>query len=651
MTKEEYITSTGMDKDGVWATEVEIFAAARLLETDIYTFIKYNDRWKWVRYPQSGILSSAVNQEKRAIYLVNTGGVHYDVVLEIEDNESVHDSSVIENRLKGDCVNEQSEEFSGVQRKILKSRDILFEEERNQMSMQGSVKRADICLMEGSNLMLVQGSMGVTEDKYKCWENKGFVMKRSVGIASDSTKKMLREQIRKRQFRKEEESPIRELQHRFWNKIMEGPTYVCFYCEQLWYKESVRWVSLVRFSGNTSNCEQEEDIDKEGWGCRTCVKYIKEGRVPLLSRDNNMKMHEVPQELKLHRLEERLVALRTPFMQLRELPRGGQFSIKGNVVNVPSDVVTTIKTLPMRLEESQIIPVKFKRKLSYKTAVFTENVRPRSVVVAARWLIENSQLYRDEGVTLDQKWSEELEKMDNDFKEFVAPVEVISDRNNTNSNKVSAFGVDEEFVSGEENCGNDKSEDDEWTETNNCNEESVAGILDTLFVPEVDNVINTVYCYAPSENSSSMGLFQDVNSEILAFPTLFCGQRRSIPRERVHYSMICKWELRHKDRRFAKNVANIFYKVKKLQIQHIQQKVTLSLRKKKKTEGKQLTAKLFKSMESIEKLLSLDEGYRVFKDLRGSPPYWERSKKELNICSLHRTSGGGTVGAGGLAPQ
>ena len=83
-------------------------------------------------------------------------------------------------------------------------------------------------------------------------------MKRSVGIASDSTKKLLREQIRKRQFRKEE-SLIIELQHCFWNKIMEGPTYVCFQCEQLWYKESVQ-VNLVRFSGNTSICEQEEDI-------------------------------------------------------------------------------------------------------------------------------------------------------------------------------------------------------------------------------------------------------------------------------------------------------------------------------------------------------------------------------------------------------
>ena len=79
-------------------------------------------------------------------------------------------------------------------------------------------------------------------------------------------------------------------------------------------------------------------------------------------------------------------------------------------------MVTTIKTLPIRLEESQVIHVKLKRKLSYKTAVFSENVRPRSVVLAARWLIENSQLYKDECVTLDQKWSEELEKVDNDIK-------------------------------------------------------------------------------------------------------------------------------------------------------------------------------------------------------------------------------------------
>ena len=90
-------------------------------------------------------------------------------------------------------------------------------------------------------------------------------------------------------------------------------------------------------------------------------------------------------------------------------------------------------------------------------------------------------------------------------------------------------------------CGeNEEDIDDEQTETGTCNDDDTAGVLDTLMVPEVDNVVNNVYCFAPSEGNSPMGLFQDVNSEILAFPTLFCGQVRSIPKERVHYSIICK---------------------------------------------------------------------------------------------------------------
>ena len=45
-----------------------------------------------------------------------------------------------------------------------------------------------------------------------------------------------------------------------------------------------------------------------------------------------------PQRLNLTPLEERLISPRMPFMHLRELPRGGQLSIDGNVVSVPADV-------------------------------------------------------------------------------------------------------------------------------------------------------------------------------------------------------------------------------------------------------------------------------------------------------------------------
>ena len=45
-----------------------------------------------------------------------------------------------------------------------------------------------------------------------------------------------------------------------------------------------------------------------------------------------------PQRLNLTPLEERLISPHMPFMQIRELPRGGQLSIDGKVVSVPSDV-------------------------------------------------------------------------------------------------------------------------------------------------------------------------------------------------------------------------------------------------------------------------------------------------------------------------
>ena len=65
-------------------------------------------------------------------------------------------------------------------------------------------------------------------------------------------------------------------------------------------------------------------------------------------------------------LEERLILPRIPFLQVRELPSGGQLSIHGNVVNVPADVNSTVSALPRPINESQTILIKLKRHLGYK---------------------------------------------------------------------------------------------------------------------------------------------------------------------------------------------------------------------------------------------------------------------------------------------
>jgi hypothetical protein len=46
-------------------------------------------------------------------------------------------------------------------------------------------------------------------------------------------------------------------------------------------------------------------------------------------------------------------------------------------------------------------------------------------------------------------------------------------------------------------------------------------------------------------------------------------------------------------------------------------------------KGKTYTAGDLKSENSVNKLINLDEGFRVLRNLRGSPPYFERCKKDL----------------------
>ena len=88
-----------------------------------------------------------------------------------------------------------------------------------------------------------------------------------------------------------------------------------------------------------------------------------------------MTFRHKPPELALHPLEERLVALRIPFMQIRELPRGRQLSMRGSVVNVPMDLEPTITSLPRNLDDSATVAVALKKNCA--TAQF--NIKKMSV--------------------------------------------------------------------------------------------------------------------------------------------------------------------------------------------------------------------------------------------------------------------------------
>ena len=129
-------------------------------------------------------------------------------------------------------------------------------------------------------------------------------------------------------------------------------------------------------------------IDDTKWIFYTCHLNLCNGKLPECSKANKMGFPVKPQCLNLTPLEERLFSPRIPFMQIRELPRGGQLSILGNVVNVPADVVSNVSTLPRSIDKLQTIPVKLKRRLSYKYHYqLFQNVCPRKVLEAAKYLL------------------------------------------------------------------------------------------------------------------------------------------------------------------------------------------------------------------------------------------------------------------------
>ena len=408
-----------------------------------------------------------------------------------------------------------------------------------------------------------------------------------------------------------------------------GPEYICTCCDQLWYRSSVSKCNASLYQ----SCSREildlcltglKSIDDTEWICGTCHSNLKAGKLPTCAKANKMTFPERPDVLKdLTPLEERLISPRIPFMQVRELPSEGQLSIHGNVVNVPADVNSTVSVLPRPINESQTIPIKLKRRLGYKHHYQFQNVRPTKVLAAAQFLVRNSEIFKNEGIQVMDNYISNTVNNEDEWSEFIS-----EDIKEKSQNVSSVENVEAES----RNDMIDNDTDDEWCETT----ERSSGVMDTLLQePDITQDGDRILSFAPGERNRPLGIFMDKDSEFLSFPAIYCGKRQadnSERRVRVHYSTMCKWELRSQDRRVAMSAMllcmNIFYKLKKLQIRQIQGSASLSLRKCK-TKGKSYTAGDLKLENSVNKLINLDEGFRVFRNLRGSPPYFERCKKDL----------------------
>ncbi|CAB4032107.1 ATP-dependent DNA helicase PIF1, partial [Paramuricea clavata] len=181
-------------------------------------------------------------------------------------------------------------------------------------------------------------------------------------------------------------------------------------------------------------------------------------------------------------------ALPLAFQKLMQAPRGKQLKISGNIVNVPADIANTVGMLPRLPNETGTIKVNLKRRLQYKSSALSLNVRPNKVLEAAKWLVNNGNLYKEE--------------------------EDISKTQQT------------------------PNEEDSWSKDE---AEIPVGDTDTMLTsPDflTENERQHILNVAPGEGSTPMSIFRDKYLEELAYPGIFLGQKRPDNTNRlsdVHY--------------------------------------------------------------------------------------------------------------------
>ena len=208
-----------------------------------------------------------------------------------------------------------------------------------------------------------------------------------------------------------ESKSIKLVIQEFLAKVKVGPDCVCTCCHRMMYKHSVHGFNPDKYTKASPEllgelCEHIY-VTSEGkqWVCKTCDGALSRGNLPMQAKANGMQLDSEPAELScLNALEQRLISLRVPFMKMVALPSGKQRCIHGPAVNVPSKIDRVCTMLPRLPSECELVPLKLKRKLSYKGHYLYDYVSPQKLINALKWLKANNPLYAD--VDIADDWVE-----------------------------------------------------------------------------------------------------------------------------------------------------------------------------------------------------------------------------------------------------
>ena len=350
------------------------------------------------------------------------------------------------------------------------------------------------------------------------------------------------------------------------------------------------------------------------------------------------------------------------FMKLVKLPRGKQKGIKGAAVNVPADLGLACNLLPRLPPDAHIVSLKLKRKLEYKQAYLHDTIRPEKVITALHYLKSNNPLYAD--IEINEDWIQGWQDADHDLYNGVFVneddngISVHSDKQGCSTQKqmpdINCADTPLNSIN-ESDCDNSDSDTDQAKENNsnaiekedlialeeNCKLRDLP--YDTCLQNELPEEANQVFSIAPGEGNKPIPLLTDTLFEELANPDKFpYGTGGFADTERDTKLTLRKYvnaRLLDQDGHFARDIEYIFAMQYAVEHKQVRDSISIALRQTRGCQqvGRNLDAGMLKNPQHLQTLFKKDRAYTFLKNIRSSPPYWQKMFYEL--LAMIRTLG------------
>ena len=400
--------------------------------------------------------------------------------------------------------------------------------------------------------------------------------------------------------------------YEFKKQVREGPFYICSICNRCLYRRSVLKLDETKYQHMRNIFTNTLSFDKVKYICQTCESKLKKSKMPCQAVSNKLELFDLPNNLKsLRKLERVLVSIL--FKKIAIMPKGQSPKMKGNICNVPIDVVDTCNSLPRASDSNGLLIVKLKRKAEFRGHVLFEPVRPNFVLRVLEYLKQNNPLYHDIEINISS--------IPNNLKVFQDNVE-----KNELVEQLIRFPEDELKIIVEK-------ESDEIECMENPLDEYRTPANETALIAEIPSLsdVEESISLSPGEGKIPVSPLNDQFCEELAHPHLFPTGRfgykikREVP---LSASKYFNQRLLNYTQKFASDSDYIFYAHSVLQRLQLNNQINIAMRKITSTS---LTAGTLSNnfKETIKQFVANDKAFRFMTPVKGTHAYWKKFLNEV----------------------